>query len=101
MDISPHGGSDGQTELDSSTGDFQVWLKRALGVECLSLCEHCEGNLEGGCLAGDPEGYVEKVLETSIYFHRGPVLGNLEEGLSTGDFKRWMKGALWMKCLSL
>jgi hypothetical protein len=26
----------------------------ALGVECPSLCELCEGNLEGGPLAGDP-----------------------------------------------
>jgi len=28
-------------------------------------------------------------------------LGNLKEGSSTGDFEKWMKGALWMKCLSL
>jgi hypothetical protein len=26
-------------------------------------------------------------------------LGNLEEGLSTGDFERWIKGALRMECL--
>jgi hypothetical protein len=45
-------------------------------------------------LAGDPEGFVEKALETGISFHRGPVLGNLEEGSSTGEFKRWMKGLL-------
>ena len=37
-------------------------------------------------LVGDPEGYVEKALETGISFHRGPVLGNLEVGSSTGDF---------------
>ena len=54
-----------------------------------------------GSLAGDPEGYVEKSLETGISSHRGPTLGNLGEGSSTGDFKRWMKGAQWMKCLSL
>ena len=29
-----------------------------------------------------------------ISFHRGPVLGNLEEGSSSGDFERRMKGAL-------
>jgi hypothetical protein len=29
------------------------------------------------------------------------LLGNLEEGLSIGDFERWMKGALGMECLSL
>jgi hypothetical protein len=28
-------------------------------------------------------------------------LGTLEEGSSTGDFERWIKGALWMKRLSL
>jgi len=28
-----------------------------------------------GFLAGDPEGYVEKALETGISFHRGPVWG--------------------------
>jgi hypothetical protein len=28
-------------------------------------------------------------------------LGNLEEGSSIGEFERWMKGALWMKRLSL
>jgi hypothetical protein len=28
-------------------------------------------------------------------------LGNLEEGLSAGDFERWMNGALGMECLCL
>ena len=28
-------------------------------------------------------------------------MGNLEEGSSTGDFERWMNGALWMEYLSL
>ena len=53
-----------------------------------------KGTCKEGSLAGDPEGYVEKALETSISFHRGPVLGNLEEGSCTGAFERWMKGAL-------
>jgi hypothetical protein len=60
-----------------------------------------KGTWREGSLAGDPEGYVGKALETGISFHRGPILGNLEEGSSTGDFRRWMKGARWMKCLSL
>jgi hypothetical protein len=60
-----------------------------------------KGTWRKGSLAGNPEGYVEKALEMGISFHRGPILGNLEEGSSTGDFKRWMKGAWWMKCLSL
>jgi hypothetical protein len=28
-----------------------------------------------GFFAGKPEVYVEKILETGISFHRGPVLG--------------------------
>jgi hypothetical protein len=48
--ISLHGGSVGQPGVDSSTGDFEIWLKWALEVESLSLSlwELCEGNLEGG-----------------------------------------------------
>jgi hypothetical protein len=48
MSISSHGGSAGQPGVGSSTGDFEIWLKGALGVERLSLWELCEGNLEGG-----------------------------------------------------
>ena len=47
MGISPHGGSVGQPGVGSSTGDFEIWLKGALGVEWLSLWGLCEGNLEG------------------------------------------------------
>jgi hypothetical protein len=45
------------------------------------------GTWSGGPLAGDPEGFVEKSLETGIFFHRGPTLGNLGECSSTGDFE--------------
>jgi hypothetical protein len=55
-----------------------------------------KGTCREGSLAGDPEGYVEKALETGISFHRR----NMEEGSSTRDFKRWMKGPRWMKSLS-
>jgi hypothetical protein len=54
MGVSPHGGSVGQPGVGSSAGDFEIWLKGALGVErlslslSLSLWELCEGNLEGG-----------------------------------------------------
>jgi len=48
MGISPYGSSVGQPGVGSSTGDFEIWLKWALGVECLSLWELCEGNTEGG-----------------------------------------------------
>ena len=48
MGISLYGGSVGQTGVGSSTGDFETRLKEVQGVECLSLWELCEGNLEGG-----------------------------------------------------
>jgi len=57
-----------------SVGDFEIWLKGALEVECLSLWELYEGKQEGG-LAVNPEGYVEKALMTGISFHRGPIWG--------------------------
>jgi len=67
MGISLYGGSDGQPRMGSSTGNFEIWLIGAVEVEFLSLWELCEGNLEReGSLAGDPEGYVEKVLETGM-----------------------------------
>jgi hypothetical protein len=47
MDISSHGGSVGQSGVGFSTGDYEICLRRALEVECLSLWELCEGNLEG------------------------------------------------------
>jgi hypothetical protein len=52
MGISYHGGLVGQTGVGFSTGDFEVWLKGSLEVECLSLSlwELCEGNREGGLL---------------------------------------------------
>ena len=42
----------------------------------------------------------KKALKTGVSLRRGP-LGNLEEGSSTGDFERWMKGALGIVFLSL
>ena len=53
-----------------------------------------------GYLPGDPEGYVEKALETGISFHRSPS-GEPGRGSSNGDFDSWMKGALGMERLSL
>jgi hypothetical protein len=51
-----------------------------------------KGTRREGSLAGGPERHVERALETGISFHRGSVLGNLEEGSSTGDFKMWAEG---------
>jgi hypothetical protein len=93
-----HGGSG---NLEWATGNFRRWLKGALDVRCLSLCGSSVKGLWGkGSLAGDPGGSVEKTLETGLSPHRGPI-GNLLEGLSTGDFERRMKGALGMEHLTL
>ena len=40
-----------------------------------------KGTWREGFLAGDPEGYVEKSLETGISFHRGPVWGTWRGGV--------------------
>jgi len=79
-----------------SNGDFERWLKGALEVEHPSLQEICEGNLGGGYLVGDPEGYVERSLETGISLHKGTW-----RGARPLDFDIWMKGALGMERLSL
>ena len=73
---------------------LKIWLKGALGMECLSPWGSVKGTWREGSLSGGPEGYLEKALETGISLHRGSDLGNLEEGSSTGDFESWMKG-LW------
>jgi hypothetical protein len=54
MGSSLYGGLARQTGVDSTTGDFEIWLKRGLEVECLSLWELCEGNLEGECPCWGP-----------------------------------------------
>jgi hypothetical protein len=48
MGIALCGGSDGQPGQGSSTMDFEIRLKEALEMECLSVWELCEGNVEGG-----------------------------------------------------
>jgi hypothetical protein len=45
-------------------------------------------------------GYERKALGTGISIHGGSV-GQPGVGLSTGDFERWLKGALVLRCLSL
>jgi hypothetical protein len=75
MEISLHGGSVGQPGVGSSTGDFEIWLKGAVGVECPLCGSSVKGTWRDGFLAGDPEGYAENALEMGISFHRGPVWG--------------------------
>jgi hypothetical protein len=47
MCISLYGGSVTQPVVGSATGGFEIRLKEALVVECLSLWELCERKLEG------------------------------------------------------
>jgi hypothetical protein len=53
----------------------------------LCLWEFCEGNLEGGSFAGDPEGYVEEGSGDG-HVSLGTPMGILESGWFTGDFDR-------------
>ena len=73
MSIPLYGGSVGQPGVGSSTGDFERRMK-GLWRCGVSLCgSSVKGTWREGFLAGDPEGYAEKALETGISFHRGPV----------------------------
>jgi len=58
------------------------------------------GTWRGGSFAEDPVGYERKALWTGISLHGGSV-GQLGVGSSTGDFERWLKGALEVEYLSL
>jgi hypothetical protein len=67
--ISLHEGTFGQAVVDSSTRDFDIWLKGALEVECLSL-KRLHGDASGGSFfTGDPGRYVKK---GSRYGHLSP-----------------------------
>jgi hypothetical protein len=84
--------------VGSSTEDFERWLK---GVWSISLYgSSVKGTWKEGSLVGDPEGLVEKALETGTCCYRGPT-GKPGRGSSTRDFERWMKGALKIKGFSL
>ena len=52
-----------------------------------------KGTWREGSLAGYHGGQAEKALEVGIYFHRGPT-GEPGRGSSTGDYDKWLKGAL-------
>jgi len=53
-----------------------------------------------GSFVWDPVGYERKSLRTGISLHGGSV-GQPGVGSSTGDFERWLKGALEVEHLSL
>ena len=73
MGISVHGGSAGQRGVGSSTRDFEIWLKGALGMERLSLKTLCGGGLGGGASSlGALEDMLRKSLDMGISLHAGP-----------------------------
>ena len=53
-----------------------------------------------GSFPGVLVGNKRKALETGISFHGGSV-GQPGVGSSTGDFERWLEGALEVEHLSL
>jgi hypothetical protein len=54
----------------------------------VSVCGSCVKETWGEVsLVGDPEGCVEKALETGIPFHRGPVWGTWRRARLPGTSK--------------
>ena len=58
------------------------------------------GTWRGGSFVGDPVGYERKALEMGLSLHGGSD-GQPGVGSSTGEFGRWLKGALEVQHLSL
>ena len=56
-------------------------------MECLSLRGSSVKENWRGVPPGDPEGYLEKSLGRVSLYIGVSLLGNLEEGSSTGDFE--------------
>jgi hypothetical protein len=50
----------GNLEEGTSTGNFESWMKGALGMEHLSLKRLHGGGLRGSSFTGDPGIYVKK-----------------------------------------
>jgi hypothetical protein len=76
--------------VGSFTRDFHRRIRRALETKGLTLCELCEGNLEGAPLLGTLKG-MKRRLWRRASLSIGVPLGNLEGGSFTRDFKRYMK----------
>jgi hypothetical protein len=50
-------------------------------MECFSPWGSVKGTWRGGPLSGDPEGYLEKALETGTSLYRGSASGEPGGGL--------------------
>ena len=62
-------------------------VERVLEVGFPSLWELYEGTWRYGSLAGEPEGYVGRSLETGISFHRGSVWGTSRRNLLSRNLR--------------
>jgi len=90
----------GNLEGGSCTGDFESWMKGgSRNGPSLSEEAHSGGPHGRAPLLGTL-GYERKALRMGISF-RGGSVGPPAVGSSTGDFKRWLKGALEVEHLSL
>ena len=59
-------------EEGSSTGDFENWMKGALGMEQLSLKRLSVGGLRGAPSLGTLEDMLRKSPDTGISLHEDP-----------------------------
>jgi hypothetical protein len=59
-----------------------------------------KGTWREGSLVGDPGAWLKRLWRWAS-LSIGAPLGNLEGVSSTGDFERWMKGALGIEHFSL
>jgi hypothetical protein len=94
------GGSVGQPEVGSSTGDFERQMKGPLGMRPLTLKRFTAKDLKRGLLYWVPWIMKERLWRQVSLFTGGSV-GQPGVGSSTRDFERWVKGALVVECLSL
>jgi hypothetical protein len=89
----------GPGEGSPSTGDFEGWMKGALRMGRLSLKSLTAEGLEGGLLY-----WIPLVMKGRLWrraFLHGDSVGQPGFVSSTGDFERWLKGALYVGRFSL
>jgi len=70
----------GNPEGGSYTGDFVRKMKQGSGngaALSLSVGAPLGGTWREGSFTGDPQDMLSKALEMGVYFHKGPVLGNM------------------------
>jgi hypothetical protein len=58
----------------------------------ISLSLSLKGTWREGSLAGDPEGYVQKAVDTCISFHIGPVWGTWRSDHLQGTLRDGWRG---------